>query len=403
MSSSLTWLDHDAAAADRSLRLLSFFKQAESRDELGIGGVRDAISDQLFPGTSTIQTRLRYVFFIPWLFAQLDERAISAAKFPGAAREAENQLLASLVNNVALTEHGVIGREAGSTLKRMPSSVYWAGLSTWGLRTFDGTIAQYFSQADARRARLRARRSNDAGDGAEDLGNAWHVKLAKLRPHDFPGDVNLALTKAEADFLMDRWRRQCPNSLLTWLAMDMTRGTAVPMPERIWEHVRMGDFPEPLRQLVEHAQRFDALIHGAALLYNLQLAELERQAPWVDEHGAALSIWQKTLLPGLRGWNLANFWPKVLGKGHGISGSTQRFVQEWLAIASGTAGSLEGSRQARSLVERRERELKGERSRFKNQAARKQWGGAAGLIPMSYRWPVTRTFLDEWHAGWTRT
>ena len=402
MSSSLTWLDHDAAAADRSLRLLSFFKQPESRDELGIGGIRDAISDQLFPGTSTIQTRLRYMLFIPWLFGQLDERTVSAAKFPGAAREAENLLLAALINNVATDEPGVIGREAGSALKRMPSSVYWAGLSTWGLRTFEGTIAQYFGQADRRRARLRARRSSEEEESSEGPDGAWHVQLAKLRPDGFPGDTLLDLTRAEAEFLLDRWRRQCPNSLLTWLAMDMTRRAPAPWPDRIWEHVHLGEFPEPLRRLVEDAQRFDSLIQGAALLYNLQLAELEQQDPWINQHGTALMAWHETQMPRLRDWDLTTFWPKVLGKGHSVSGETQRFTQEWLAIASGMDPNIAASRPARLLVELRERKLKGDRSRFKNQAARQQWGGSAGLAPLNYRWPIARTFLGEWHDGWRR-
>ena len=41
------------------------FQEKESRDELGLGSVRDSFADQLFPGTSTIQTRLRYTLFVP--------------------------------------------------------------------------------------------------------------------------------------------------------------------------------------------------------------------------------------------------------------------------------------------------------------------------------------------------
>jgi hypothetical protein len=67
MTSRLTWIDHDSQARERSLRILALFREKESRDELGIGGIRDAIADRLFPGTSTIQTRLRYMLFVPWV------------------------------------------------------------------------------------------------------------------------------------------------------------------------------------------------------------------------------------------------------------------------------------------------------------------------------------------------
>ena len=65
MSSVLAWIDHDSKARERTLRILSLFQEKESRDELGLGSVRDSFADQLFPGTSTIQTRLRYMLFVP--------------------------------------------------------------------------------------------------------------------------------------------------------------------------------------------------------------------------------------------------------------------------------------------------------------------------------------------------
>ena len=68
MPSTLTWLDHDPTARERSLRILALFRVRDSRDELGLGAIRDSFSDKLFPGTSTIQTRLRYMLFVPWVY-----------------------------------------------------------------------------------------------------------------------------------------------------------------------------------------------------------------------------------------------------------------------------------------------------------------------------------------------
>jgi Family of unknown function (DUF6361) len=68
--SSLAWIDFDEAERQRAQRIMALFEERESRDELGLGAIRDSIADHLFPGTSTIQTRLRYMLFIPWLFAR---------------------------------------------------------------------------------------------------------------------------------------------------------------------------------------------------------------------------------------------------------------------------------------------------------------------------------------------
>ena len=70
--SSLAWIDFDEAERQRAQRIMALFQERETRDELGLGGIRDSIADQLFPGTSTIQTRLRYMLFIPWLFQMLE-------------------------------------------------------------------------------------------------------------------------------------------------------------------------------------------------------------------------------------------------------------------------------------------------------------------------------------------
>ena len=81
MPSSLTWIDHDAAARERSLRILALFQEKESRDELGLGGIRDAFADRLFPGTSTIQTRLRYMLFVPWIYRALEQQRVGPGEF----------------------------------------------------------------------------------------------------------------------------------------------------------------------------------------------------------------------------------------------------------------------------------------------------------------------------------
>lgn len=49
MVSTLTWIDHDSRARERTLRILAQFQEKESRDELGIGTVRDSLADLLFP------------------------------------------------------------------------------------------------------------------------------------------------------------------------------------------------------------------------------------------------------------------------------------------------------------------------------------------------------------------
>ena len=57
--SSLTWLDFSDAERKRALQVVELLSRPETRDELGLGAIRDAFAEALFPGVSTVQRRAR--------------------------------------------------------------------------------------------------------------------------------------------------------------------------------------------------------------------------------------------------------------------------------------------------------------------------------------------------------
>jgi len=222
MSLSLTWLDHDSDARDRALRILALFEEKDTRDELGLGSVRDAFADQLFPGTSTIQTRLRYFFFIPWIYQQLEDGRISATEVESVARRREVELISPLLESD--DQSGVFGRVAGGSVQRLPSSVYWSGLRSWGVFQKAWSQAEYHNQIsklrDARRraAQQRAHRRDHLEDDTPDELDTWHPQLPDP-PAGFPDINSFKLTRLEADFLLDRIKMSHPDSLFAWLAI----------------------------------------------------------------------------------------------------------------------------------------------------------------------------------------
>ena len=74
MTASIAWLDVSAEQQRRVRDIIRMFEEPGTWDELGIGPVRDAFSEQLFPGTSVIQTRARYFLFVPWAFKEAARR-----------------------------------------------------------------------------------------------------------------------------------------------------------------------------------------------------------------------------------------------------------------------------------------------------------------------------------------
>ena len=65
MASSFGWLDTDHAQRRRMLEVVDLFKEQGTVDELRIGSIRDTFADALFPGTSTLLTRLRKLKHMP--------------------------------------------------------------------------------------------------------------------------------------------------------------------------------------------------------------------------------------------------------------------------------------------------------------------------------------------------
>src|SRR3954454_12654889 len=115
MGSFISWLDHSEADQRRVREMLRLFSDKETVDDLGLGTIRDAISNELFPGTSVVQTRARYYLFIPWIYAEAQRRWPS--NLLAKAGDMERKLIFALLNGGE--GDGVIGREAQAKLKTL--------------------------------------------------------------------------------------------------------------------------------------------------------------------------------------------------------------------------------------------------------------------------------------------
>jgi len=211
-ASSLGWLDLDTVASERVASLLRSLEEPGTIDALGLGSIRDTFSELLTPGTSTVQTRLRYFIFLPWIFQRLEAEGVPPASFARKLRDYEAKLIDCLRH--LGPNQGVIGRVAGRALRRMPSDVYWRSMMAWGIRRLDLSIAEYGRQARAL-GRFRPERDDD-GSATEPAGSIW-ASVPEM-PENFPaGQVNFQLEPDEAPILTDGIRRPHPDTLIASL------------------------------------------------------------------------------------------------------------------------------------------------------------------------------------------
>jgi hypothetical protein len=146
------WLDYSERERRKMLDVVDLFRGHDTRDELGIGSVRDAFADKLFPGTSTIMTRARYFLLVPWTYQKLAKQRVTSADIAARARCAELSLVQPIEDSG--DNDGNIGKLAKTTLKRLLSSVCWQGLAVWGIRSFGGAQVQYHRSLDRYYAQL---------------------------------------------------------------------------------------------------------------------------------------------------------------------------------------------------------------------------------------------------------
>jgi hypothetical protein len=121
MPSTFTWLDTSEHERRRAMEVIDLFRRQNTRDELGIGTVRDALADLLAPGVSTIQTRAKYFLLVPWVYLRIERLGVSSSEAPKRGRKNELRIARALARSSDSV--GTIGIEAGKELKRLPSAV----------------------------------------------------------------------------------------------------------------------------------------------------------------------------------------------------------------------------------------------------------------------------------------
>ncbi|MFW7414109.1 DUF6361 family protein [Demequina sp. SO4-18] len=392
MTSAFGWLDNDDEQRRRMLEIVDLFREQGTIDELGIGSIRDTLANAMFPGTSTLHTRLRYVLFLPWLM-KAASRKHTPAEMSAEFRHLQYRLIDSLLAG-GETE-GVMGNVARRSLKRLPGDVYWSALGNWGLVDAASPDAYYRRLSDFRSLRDRTADADDIDSHMSLPGDGIDAELP-APPDGFLSEVTFQLTPREEEYLSYRVATRTRGTLLAWLARNPPPN--MDGPDRAgypWEVGNADELPEDLRNVVDHARRFSALVHGAALIYNVALARKAARDDVLAGHEESLAEWQDSGARELAStWDRVAWWRFIGTHNPQLRHSTRAFVDSWVDIAS-SGGELLTSQEAARLAETRERQIKGSRARFVNQSALDRWSGSSGLSRLDFRWANTSAHLRD--------
>lgn len=391
MESSFLWLDHRQKDAERVREALAALGDHGMVDPLGFGIIRDAFSEMLFPGMSTIQTRARYFLMVPWVFQSLVDEGVDPRRASGRARQLELDLIQSLLRGSA-DRDGIIGQRSWPNTKQLPSFIYWGGLGRWRIRRFEGTRYEYFQSLG------QQRRRDD-----EDEPALWHLSLPRP-PEDLFEATSLALSTEEGDFLRDRILAAAGDSFLAVLARDASLEERADTP---WEHPRASSAPPEVRLQLGHAKLFAIATWGAGLIYNERLSRLLRADGYEgleDDYQARLREWLDLMEAHhheFGTWNREEFWHLVRRESPGLPHGLVSFVGWWLDQALGDPATTSDDDVVFHRLREREASIKGARAKLANQGARERSASAQGDRLMLYRWPQVRRIVADIQQGLT--
>lgn len=227
----LGWIDFSKNERNKVLTVLDLLSEQGTLDELGIAPIRDGFANLFFPGTSTIQTRAKYFFLVP--YAMKDQERSTETNFHQAVKAVNDceRACGQALYEKYPSESGIIGRRSlagGNWVKRTPADIYWAGLKKFDIfRGGNLSRGEYLRAICAsKKQKATLKRLGNRRDGAEeaeaddiDAANSGKFMFWNIPTYsrDWKDDIDIRLTDAEGAFLKEQIISTCKGSMLEYI------------------------------------------------------------------------------------------------------------------------------------------------------------------------------------------
>ena len=282
----LGWIDFSKTERSKILSVLDLLSQDGTLDELGIAPIRDGFSNLFFPGTSTIQTRAKYFFIVPYALKELElNNETNPNKILKALDEMERHCGEIFLEQKS-NEDGVIGKRSlqnGKWVKRSPADIYWAGLRKYGIFTGGNMSLTEYVRAFCviKNQKTTLRNLGNRNDSAEEnetddknAGDRFIMQFWKMPLYNeyWLENLSMQLTKSEGEFLKDQIIHNCPNTMISYiLKNDMTKILDCQYFSDLG--ALMSEFPEHIQENYSLALAFSDFMYVIRTLYNIIVSD----------------------------------------------------------------------------------------------------------------------------------
>lgn len=275
-------------------KVIQSIREPHAIDELGIGRIRDAFSNKMFPGMSTLHNRAKYFVVLPCLYHQAEKGVYNSKnEVIQKVLDLEIKLTRQLVEwckgvnaseNYGITGSTVIDAAEKSSSKYVkydPSYIYWGGLVTYGFVRTDGNVYQLIFER-SKHPEKHCKLMSDGCDGdSEDLSGRLQLFDTGGLNYKFDGKtpISIKLTRQEAEFIKLKITRseKSRNSLLSYLL------TNDEFPTDKKRFLDLGNewngLPDEYCRLYLLAARFSKFIYMLRIFYNYIYIKKTHQDP----------------------------------------------------------------------------------------------------------------------------
>ena len=279
----LGWIDFSKSEREKILNILDALTEPGVLDELGVSPIRDGYSDLFFPGTSTIQTRAKYFFIVPYALKDLEvNKEKDYSKLKKILDDTEERCARKLLK-INSQEMGIIGRRSIASnkwVKRTPSSIYWAGLRKYQIFKAKISIDQYIKiiayQKRNKSNIINLGRKNDDEEDHDDknAGIGKKVHFLNIPSYDpkWKENFDMNLTPEEGQFLKNQIISTCGNSMIAHI-----------LKEDMWDILEYDSFrdlekcikkfPDNIQNDYNKAKSFSKFVYVLRVIYNLIVSE----------------------------------------------------------------------------------------------------------------------------------
>ena len=286
----LGWIDFSKSERNKVLSVLELLSEDGTLDELGIAPIRDGFANLFFPGTSTIQTRAKYFFIVPYALRDLERgRITDPSQFLKAFDEIERRCGRILWKNNP-NDTGIIGSRSlagGRWVKRTPADIYWAGLRSFEIfRSRNLSLSEYakkvcFEKGQKNSLKRLGNRNDNAQEYETDDKRAgdllschyWNVPTYS---EDWMDMLTMELTPGEAAFLKSQIIRCKRDSMFAYsLENEMEEIIDISGFHELEEIIER--YPAQMQEDYRLAKEFSEFNFVLRILYNIVLSDGENK------------------------------------------------------------------------------------------------------------------------------